>query len=152
MRRAMIFALALMPLAGTVQADPVDDAIKARQAYFQLLGDNTGALAAMAKGEVDYDAAVATARAQNLSLLAGYNLGFSFPPGSAKSDRAGKTRALAAIWEDMDDFMAKVKGFEEAVKLVEAQAGEGRAELGGAVAELGKSCKACHDDYRAKDF
>jgi cytochrome c556 len=28
----------------------------------------------------------------------------------------------------------------------------GRAELGQAVGAVGGTCKACHDDYRAKDF
>jgi len=133
-------------------ADPIDDAIKARRAFYTLLGANFGPLVAMAKGEVDYDAAQAQLFADNLALMGVYNPLPSMPEGSSKDDRAGKTRALAKIWSNFDDFKSKLKDFQTAATNIKAEAGKGRGALGAAVGKLGGTCKACHDDYRAKDF
>ena len=154
MRAALIATLAALPLALPLSAgaDAIDDAIKARQAFFTLLGANTGALAAMAKGEVEYDADSAVLHAGNLGLLQGYRLLPHFPEGSSKEDRKGKTRALPEIWKDLAGFEEKFETFQAAVAGMEVEAGKGRAELGAALQRLGGSCKGCHDDYRAKDF
>ena len=152
--RLAILATALAATAAAVPAlaDPIKDAIDARRGYFTLLGANIGPLAAMAKGEADYDAAVATLHAQNLAQLAGYDPLPHFPAASSNDDRFGDTRALPAIWSDGDGFKAKLADFAEAAAAMPSVAGAGRAELGQAVGRLGGTCKACHDDYRAKDF
>ena len=133
-------------------ADMADSAIKARRGYYQLLGWNFGPLVAMAKGERAYDAAAADAYAANLSALSFYDIPNLFPEGSSNADKPGDTRALPAIWANMDDVGQKIANFRNAVSAISEQAGQGRAALGPAVAELGKTCGACHDDYRARDF
>lgn len=73
-----------------------------------------------------------------------------FPPGTEPT--VGKTRAKAEIWQKPEDFAAKMRAFQQA-----AQAFNGTAERGDAAAmkaahaDLGKSCKACHDLYRAPE-
>ena len=149
---AFAVLLAAGAAAGAAIAHSDNDFVKARQAYFTLLGANTGPLAAMAKGEIDYDAATAELHAANLAEMAAYNPTPHFPAGTAKEDLPGETRALASIWSDMDGFMERVAQFNEAVDALQGAAGAGRGELGQAVGRLGASCKACHDDYRAADF
>lgn len=152
MRLALATLLAVLFVFPVSAADPIDDAIKARRAFYTLLGANFGPLVAMVKGEAEYDAAQAQLFADNLALMAAYNPLPSFPKGSSKDDRDGKTRALAKIWSDFDDFKSKLDDFNNAAPNIKDAAGQGRDALAPAVAELGKTCKACHDDYRAKDF
>jgi cytochrome c556 len=154
MRTAIILAIALLPPGAAAHSaeDDIEAAINARHGYFTLLGANVGPLAAMAKGETEYDAETAAFHARNLSQLAGYDPSFHFPEGSSKAERPGKTRALAAIWENLEDFQSKHRDFSEAVAALQGAAGAGRAELGAAVGDLGQTCKASHDDYRAEDF
>jgi cytochrome c556 len=142
--------LALAPLLA--RADAVDDAIKARQGFYDLVSHEMGALAAMAKGEAPYDATAAAAHARDLRALSGYALPELFVAGSAKPERSGKTRALPEIWADKADFEAKFGDFVSAVSAFQSQAGAGQAALGPALGKVGATCKACHDAYRAKDF
>mgnify|MGYP006277986053 CR=1 FL=1 len=152
--RLPFFAALLFAGAGAavVQAHTDNPAIDARRAYFTLLGSNLGPLAAMAKGEAEYDPAQAELHAGNLALLTGYAATPHFPEGSSNEDHPGDTRALPAIWSDFDGFMERYEAYVASVDALEASAGEGRAALGQAVAKVGGTCKACHDDFRAPDF
>jgi len=70
-----------------------------------------------------------------------------FVPGT----ETGETKAKPEIFQDMDDFKAKMdKMNQETAKLAQvAQNGDFDA-LKAQVGETGKACKACHDKYRNK--
>jgi len=74
------------------------------------------------------------------------------PPGTSNADLPGKTRALPAIWENLAAFQEKGMAYRDAVVALNTVAGTGAEALAPAVGKLGGTCKACHDDYRAKDF
>lgn len=147
--RLAIFAAALAIPAAAFAADPVLDTIEARQGFYKLLGANMGVLAGMAKGQIDYDAAAAQTAADNMGTLTMYNVGHLYMPGTSSAD-SDKTRALPAIWEDFPGVQEKGAAFVEAVKAMQAVAGAGKDEMVAALGPLGGTCKACHDDYRAK--
>ena len=67
-----------------------------------------------------------------------------FPAGSGDD-----TDALPAIWENPDDFAAKLAAFEDAAANLAAAVAAGDA-IGPAAQQLGQACKGCHDDYRAQ--
>lgn len=70
-----------------------------------------------------------------------------FPAGTGPD--IGKTEARAEIWQRPEDFSAKAEAFEQAARRFELAAqGTDVAAMRAAHAELGKSCKACHDLYR----
>lgn len=138
--------------AASAQADSADDAIKARRGFFTLLGAEIGPLGAMAKGEAPYDADAAKRHAANLRALSGYRFSDLFVAGSSNADKPGATRAQPVIWTDASGFAQKAEGLVAAITALQGVAGEGRAALGGGVGALGKTCGACHDDYRAKEF
>ena len=72
-----------------------------------------------------------------------------FPAGTGPS--AGKTEAKAEIWEKPQDFAAKMAAFQKASAAFHAAARAGNAAATqAAFGDVGKSCKACHDPYRAK--
>jgi cytochrome c556 len=134
------------------QPDAGEKAITARQGYMQLVGWEAGPLFGMAKGDIAYDAAAASAHAANLKTLSQYPVAGLFLAGTSKEDRPGKTRALADIWADPAKVETAFGDFDKAVDLVAAEAGKGQAELAAAVGELGKSCGGCHKPFRAEDF
>ena len=149
MRKAIITAIALA-LPTTLAAGPMEDTIAARQGYFKLLGANIGVLAAMAKGERDYEAAAAQAAADNLVTLSNYRLDHLFMPGTSADDFPDKTRALAKIWDDLPDVQGKVADLNKAALAMQQVAANGKGEMAGALGGVGGACKACHDNYRAK--
>lgn len=73
-----------------------------------------------------------------------------FPPGTGPD--VGKTRAKAEIWQKPEDFAAKDAAFVKAAQAFKAAADSGDvAAIKAQAGELGKSCKACHDPYRAPE-
>jgi cytochrome c556 len=133
-------------------ADNIDDAIKARQGFYQVVSHNAGALFAMAKGDVEYNAETATTHAKNLEILANMDTSSMWLPGSSKEDRKGKTRALPVIWTTFPAIGEKSQAFKDASAKLAMAAGEGIDGLRANIGALGASCKGCHETYRAKDF
>lgn len=73
-----------------------------------------------------------------------------FPAGTGPD--VGKTRAKAEIWQKPEDFAAKVRAFQAAARSFDATARAGDvAAIKASFGKLGKTCKACHDLYRAPE-
>lgn len=73
-----------------------------------------------------------------------------FPAGTGPD--VGKTRAKPEIWQTPDDFAAKLRNFQAAAKAFEgAAAGNDVSAMNARFADLGGTCKACHDKYRAEE-
>ncbi len=147
-------AVAVMGLALAAYAadsGPHDKAIKARQAMFQTYNFNLGILGAMAKGKMEYNADLAAESAANLNAAANFGQSAYWPVGS-DSATLGKerTRALPALWENYADVGEKAKALTDATAILNVEAGKSLEALQGAMGAAGKSCKGCHDDYRAK--
>jgi cytochrome c556 len=130
-------------------ADPNEVAIGARQGYMKMVVFNAKPLFGMAKGKVDYDADLASALADNLLQLSQMNTARMWPKGS-DGDEYLESNALPEIWADGSDFKKREQAFKDAVAELATAAGDGQSNLRAKVAGLGKSCKACHDDYRAE--
>jgi cytochrome c556 len=70
-----------------------------------------------------------------------------FPAGSDKGD----TKALPTVWSDRKGFEAASKVEGDAIDALAKAAGTGdMAMVGPAFGNVGKSCGACHQKYRAK--
>lgn len=139
-------------LCGAAMADgPHDKAIKARQAMFQLYSFSAGVLGAMAKGEMDYNAELAQEMADNLNAAANLGQSAFWPAGSDNSNPDNlKNRALPKIWETFPAIADNAQDLKDAASVLAAEAGNGLDALRGSMGAVGKSCKACHDEYRAK--
>lgn len=133
---------------GAATAQSVEAAVKARQAHMGLYAFNLGPLGAMAKGEVPYDAAAASAAAANLAALSAMDQSRYWPPGSESGAVEG-SRALPAIWEPTSDIMAKAAAFNDAVTALVGAAGTDLPALQAAMGAVGGACGACHQSYRA---
>lgn len=151
-KKALKVTLASLTLAAPLAfAHLVDDEPlqSYRQSYFTMLAMNFGPIAGMVKGDVPWNEEMLLARAEDFKAITTVDVARAFAPGSDK----GTTRAKPAIWENTDDFVAKYRDLQAAADtlLAAAKTGE-KSAVGAAVRETGGACKACHDEYKAKDY
>ena len=143
MTSAALLGCAIALPAAAQFAKP-EDAIKYRKAAFTVMGTHFGRVAAMANGRIPFDAKVAADNAEIATMMS--KLPYAgFVPGSDKGD----TKAEPKIWTEMDKFNAAAATMQEAMaKLNVAAKGGNLDAIRASVGETGKSCKACHDNYR----
>lgn len=132
-------------------ASPQAAQIKPRQ---DKLRDMGGALKAITdelkKPKVDWDNVIIP-NTQTIKDRSGYLLNW-FPKGSGP-EAGVKTYALPAIWQKQDDFTKLGKTMQaEAIKLDQVANSKNLDALKAEAVTMGKACKACHDDYRSKDY
>lgn len=146
----LIIGLSLTAPAFAAEKDPNLKLIKARQSDMQIRSFSAGPLFGMAKGKIEYDAALASKLANNLLLLTQLDMGRAWAKGTDNSAYKGKTTALPKIWTTYPEVKKYGKEFGKAVKELAAVAGNGLDALKSKVGPLGKSCKGCHDEFREK--
>lgn len=144
---ALAAALAL-PLALPQSALANEAAITARKSQFQLFAFNLGVLGSMAQGRIDYDAEAAQAAADHLYHLTRYNH-LAMWPAESDNANAANTRALPAIWDNLEDFVTRYEALQTGAEAMQAAAGTDLAALQGALGGVAGACSACHDNYRA---
>ncbi len=119
--------------------------IKARQALMKANGDQAKIAAAMAKGEKPFDLAAAKKVFATFANAAA-KVPALFPPTSKTGE---DTAALPAIWENMDDFKARLAKLGEDSRAAEASVTD-LATFKTALGTVGKDCGGCHEKYRQK--
>lgn len=135
---------ATLALPAAAQFAKPEDAIKYRRAAFTVMSTHFGRVAAMSSGKIPFDAKAAADNAEIATLMS--KLPFvAFVPGTDK----GETRAEPKIWTETDKFDAAAKTMQDAMARLDVAAKGGNLDaIKAAVGETGKSCKACHDNYR----
>jgi cytochrome c556 len=72
-----------------------------------------------------------------------------FPKGTGPE--LGKTGAKPEIWQNPEDFTAKLHNFQVAAEAFNAAAASGDLNaIKSHAGDLGQGCKACHDKYRSE--
>jgi cytochrome c556 len=143
--------MAALAVAGFAAALPAaaqfakpEDAIKYRKSAFTVMGTHFGRVAAMANGRVPFDAKAAADNAE-IATIASRLPYAGFVEGSDK----GETKAKPEIWTENDKFKAAASKMQEEMAKLNVAAKSGNLDsIKAAVGETGKSCKACHDNYR----
>ena len=130
--------------------DPNEAAIDARRAVMKLHGWYAGTLFQMAKGDMEYNAEVASVAAANLKMIGNADQSTMWPEGSDNTKYKGKTRALPEGWTEYDAKYGEA--FAAATDAMADTAGNGLDALRANIGALGDSCSGCHDAYRAEDF
>ena len=144
-------ALALIAVAGlAVGATPVasteDDPVQVRHDTMEGIKDAMMGVAAMAKKEKPFDAAVVAKNAGVMAdgLEAAAKL---FPEGSEEGEIP--SRAKAEVWSQRAGFDEAMKNAHAAALALGAVKDE--AALMPALGTLGGTCKACHETYRTPE-
>jgi len=139
---ALLGAATALPAAA--QFAKPEDAIKYRKGALFVMGQHFGRVAAMANGKIPFDAKAAADNAEIATAMSKLPY-VAFIEGTDKGD----TKAEPKIWAEMDKFKAAAtKMQEEMVKLNVAAKSGNLDAIKAAVGDTGKSCKACHDNYR----
>lgn len=146
---AVLLAVFISATAGIASAQvKPEDAIAYRQGAYKVIGWNFGPMAAMVQGRIPYDKDVFAKRAANVAAVAPLTIE-GFGPGT---DTGAPTRAKPEIWTKSADFKAKMdKMVEETGKLAAVSKTGSFDDIKKQFGATGASCKACHDDYQAKE-
>jgi cytochrome c556 len=125
-------------------------ATSTRQAVFKLLYFNLGPIVGMARGEVEFDAAIAERNARRIAAIAPMIPDVFGAMDTREFDVT--TQALPVIWDDMAEFSDKAAALVEAAGIFAdtAAGGDQAATLGG-LRSLGGACGNCHDTFRVDD-
>lgn len=151
MRRALTLSFAAAVTAACLATLAVadtgpEDAAKYRQSLMKAFSGHSGMISSITRG-IAGDPRRLDGHVDALVSLAA-ELSSVFPAGSDTVE----SEALPSIWERPDDFAAAVANFRAAVDgLGEAAAGDDMVVVEAAFREVGKACKACHEDFRLKD-
>ena len=154
MRKMMVaVAAGVALLAGANAAfsgESEEEAVKARQALMQVYAFNLGQLGAMVKGDIEYNADLAKASADNLVKATSMNGMAMWPKGSSLADDglADKTWAKPEMWAEGSDVGAKAQAMRDAAVQMADVAGNGLDAVKGAIGGVGNGCKECHEKYR----
>lgn len=146
-KAALAIAAAAVAAASVAWAQTKpEDHIKQRQSAYAVLGYNFANLGAMAQEKKPYNKDEAARSADIVAALADYPKGH-FGEGT---DKGRETKAKPEIWKNRGDFDAKMDKMISATKALPQAARADLPALKKAVTDAGGTCKACHDDFRAK--
>ncbi len=121
--------------------------VKTRMDVMSSIAKSMKAIGAMMKGEVVFDSSVVKSSAVAIAKHAKH-IPHLFPKGSNEKP----SEALPTVWTDWDRFAKLANSMEVSAQALAAAADGAvgtddiRAELGA----VGKTCKACHSDFRLK--
>lgn len=123
-------------------------AVKYRKAVLNLIRSNMGPMIPMMKGEIPYNVDVMKKNGERLEQLATMMPDY-FVMDTRKFDI--KTEALPKLWDNKDDFGMKAGALLDAAKALRAAAASGDdSGYGKAIRGVLKTCKGCHDNYKAE--
>ena len=136
----------MVMLAVPLPKDRALQVMHVRHEGMEAIGDATKAINRALKGS---DVATVRANAAKIAQLS-QQASTWFPAGTGPD--VGKTRAKPDIWQSADDFAAKLRAFQTSARALQLAAGTNNvAAMNARFAELGATCKACHDKYRAEE-
>ena len=147
-RVCLLLAGLALAIPSFAAKDPNLKLLKARQGEMQLRAFNVGPLFGMAKGKIEYDAALASKLANNLKTQLSLDIGAAWKQGTDTDAYPGKTTALGKIWTTYPEIGNYGKKYAEAVNELADAAGNGLDALKPKISAVGKTCKGCHDEFR----
>ena len=149
MKKLLPVLLAVAFASAAVAEVKPEDAIKYRQSGYGFMAWNMGRIKANVEGQYNKDEVVKAANA--IQAIANSGMGALYLPGTDKGKGWEETRAKSNIWTDKEKLGKIAMDFnKEANELAKVAANGDAAAVGAQLGKLGGTCKACHDDFRAK--
>lgn len=132
------------------QAPKPEQLIKWRQSVYQVLGWNSSRIKANVDGQ--YNKEEVQRAANTIAALANSGLGSLFAPGS-ETGKGWKDTLTKPEFFKNPQRVAEVAGNfnREANELAKVAASGDAAAVKAQFGKLSATCKACHDDFKAKD-
>ncbi|MDR1855355.1 MAG: cytochrome c [Azoarcus sp.] len=147
---SMLGVVALsLAVNASAQVKP-EDQIRYRQAAYSFTSWNMGKIKANIDGT--YDAAQVKAAANAIAAVANSGLGALFGPGTDKAIGSQKTAVKPELFTNGAEVAKLAGNFAKAANELAAAADKGdAAAVKAAFGETGKTCKACHDQFKARN-
>ena len=150
---APVLALAVLASSASVmaqQAPKPEAQIKWRQSAFQVVAWNTGRIKTSIEGQYNRDEVQRAANA--IAAIANSGLGGLFAPGSETGKGWHDTTAKPEAFSNAKRFNELGAAFgKESTELASVAGGGDVAAIKAQFAKLQRTCKGCHDDFKAKD-
>ena len=120
--------------------------VKQRQSAMTLVGKYWGPIAGMPSGKAPYNAERVTTNAAYLEVLS------KMPWDGFTADTKGEnSKALPAVFTDTAKFKDGADAMQRSIaSLAKISKGGDEASVKAAIAEVGKTCGGCHENFRAK--
>jgi cytochrome c556 len=124
-----------------------EKAVKYRQGAYFVIAWNFGAIGAMVKGEMPFDAKVLAEKAERVNMMTKMLIEGFEVKGSEKGHH---TEAKPAVWKDWEKFKEGQTKFQEATaKLAEvAKTAASAEDVKVQFQEVAKMCKDCHENFK----
>tara|TARA_R110002049_G_scaffold95227_4_gene233887 strand:- start:25 stop:471 length:447 start_codon:yes stop_codon:yes gene_type:complete len=119
-------------------------AYEQRQAAMKAMGGSLRVVGGMAQGAVPFDADTLATTLATMQAAAETAQG-AFP---AEPDVSENSKALAAIWEDREDFDMRLQTLVDTFTTAAANPPADAAALGALLGQVGPQCQTCHQNYR----
>lgn len=129
-----------------------ENAVKVRRGYYQMLIWDLDPIEQMLKGDIAWEPVAAKRHAEGIAALADFEVDRLFVPETSIDDMKGETRALPAIWEDREKVARLNEEWRAQAAALVSAADQGKDMFDQELIKLGNTCKACHDEFRAKEF
>lgn len=151
---AATLTLAIAAASVTVlaqQAPKPEQLIKWRQSAFQVIAWNSGRIKASIDGTYNKDEVVKAAN--TIASLANGGLGTLFAPGTEHGKGWHETSAKPELFQDGGKHAGELAASfaKEASELARVAAAGDAAAVKEQFGKLNRTCKGCHDEFRAKD-
>jgi len=152
MKKLLMIVICLVFSAGAIggayaQFAKPEHAIKYRKAAMFLIAQHFGRMGAMVKEKIPYNQEVFARNAMLVETLSRLPWEAVMAPGTDTGDTTLKSSALV----QQAEFKEISQTFEtQATKLVSAAQSGDFSAIKAQFGEVGKSCKACHSQFRAK--
>jgi cytochrome c556 len=141
-----LLTTALVSTAIGADLDPAEQ-IETRQAGYTFMSWNMKKIKANLDG--DYSQPAVQAAANAIAGIANSGMGALYGPGTDKDIGDVKTRVKPELFTEREEVGRVARDFIEAANsLVDVAALGEPDDVKAAFADLGKSCKACHDQFR----
>ena len=154
-KNAILSALALSTLGLSLavhaqQAPKPEQVIKWRQSAFQVIAWNSGRIKANVDGTYNKEEVVKAAN--TIAAIANGGLGSLFVAGTETGKGWHDTNTKPALFAADSKVGEYAAAFaKESTELAHLAANSDQAHVKEQFGKLGRSCKACHDDYKSKD-
>lgn len=144
-----VSALAASVAAVAQQAPKPEQLVKWRQSAYQVIGWNTGRIKANLDGTYNKEEVVKAAN--TIAAVANSGLGALFAPGTETAKGWHETRAKPELFTDKKAGEIAGNLAKESTELAHVAANGDAAAVKAQFGKVTATCKACHDDFRAKD-
>jgi len=143
-------ALAVAASAIAQQAPKPEKLITWRQSAFQVVGWSFGRVKANVEGQYNKDEVVKAANV--IAAVSNSSLSTLFAPGTETGKGTHETAAKPEVFKDTEKFAEAFGNFKrESNELAKVAATGDAAAVKEQFGKVGRTCKGCHDDFKAKE-